>query len=234
MSIRTATSAFAVLAVALCSLAQADFQLQEATIDDIHAAIRSGETTCKQVVQGYIARAKTYNVAACSRLVTADGAKVPKLLGATRTSAPVKFPTDTVAISKIVPDFDKYTGLTPDFGRMETTMSDPERVPAVRHGRRHPAMPGKSTRSKSSTSAASARSPARARSMRRRARRCQPARPRPARSSASSPTRSKPRRRSTRSTAAIPISTRCRCTAWRWPTRASTTPRTCAPRAAPT
>jgi Asp-tRNA(Asn)/Glu-tRNA(Gln) amidotransferase A subunit family amidase len=125
MSIRTVTSAFTVLAVSLCSLARADFQLQEATIDDVHNAIRNGETTCKQVVQGYIARAKTYNVAACSRLVTADGSKVPKVLGATRTSTPVKFPTDTVAIGKIIPDFDKYMGLTPDFGRMEKTMSDP-------------------------------------------------------------------------------------------------------------
>ena len=33
---------------------------------------------------------------------------------------------------------------------------------------------------------------------------------------------------------ATPISKRCRCTAWRWPSRPSTTPRTCAPRAAAT
>ena len=42
-----------------------------------------------------------------------------------RAGAPLKFPTDTVAINKLVPDFDKYKGLTPDFGRMEPTMSDP-------------------------------------------------------------------------------------------------------------
>src|SRR5262245_32730487 len=125
MSMRTGIRAFAVLATAFCSLARADFQLQEATIDDVHQAIRSGEMTCKQIVEAYIARAKTYNVAACSKLVTADGAKVPKLLGASRTGTPVKFPTESVAISKIVPDFDKYTGFKPDFGRMETTMSDP-------------------------------------------------------------------------------------------------------------
>jgi amidase len=125
MSTRTGTHAFAVLAVALCSLARADFQLQEATIDDVHSAIRNGETTCKQIVQGYIARAKTYNVAACSRLVTPDGAKVLKVRGATRAGTPVKFPTDTISITKIIPDFAKYTGLTPDFGRMEQTMSDP-------------------------------------------------------------------------------------------------------------
>jgi len=125
MSMRNGIRAFAVLATAFCSLARADFQLQEATIDDIHAAIRSGEMSCKQIIEAYLARAKTYNVAACSRLVTADGAKVPKLLGAIRGGAPVKYPADTVAISKIVPDFSKYTGLTPDFGRMEKTMSDP-------------------------------------------------------------------------------------------------------------
>ena len=79
MSMRTGIRAFAVLATAFCSLARADFQLQEATIDDIHKAIRSGEMTCKQVVEAYVARAKTYNVAACSKLVTPDGAKVPKL-----------------------------------------------------------------------------------------------------------------------------------------------------------
>ena len=70
--------------------------------------------------------------------------------------------------------------------------------------------------------------------MRRRARRFRQARPRPVRSSASSPTRSRPPRRSMRCLAAIPISRRCRCTAWRWPTRASTTPRTCARPPAPT
>jgi len=125
MSMRTGIRAFAVLATAFCSLARADFQLQEATIDDIHKAIRSGEMSCKQIVEAYIARAKTYNVASCSKLVTADGAKVPKVLGATRSGIPVKYPTDSVAISKIVPDFTKYTGLTPDFGRMEKTVSDP-------------------------------------------------------------------------------------------------------------
>ena len=34
------------------------FQLEEASIDSIHAAIRSGATSCKQVVEGYIARAR--------------------------------------------------------------------------------------------------------------------------------------------------------------------------------
>jgi hypothetical protein len=49
------------------------FQLEEASIQSIHAAIRSGATTCKQVVEGYIARARAYN-GTCSKLVTATGA----------------------------------------------------------------------------------------------------------------------------------------------------------------
>jgi hypothetical protein len=100
------------------------FELEEASIESIHDAIRSGATSCKQVVEGYIARARAYN-GMCSKLVTADGAKVKPAKGAVRAGAPIKFPTDTLAISKLVPDFDKYKGLTPDFGRMEPTMSDP-------------------------------------------------------------------------------------------------------------
>lgn len=100
------------------------FQLEEASIDSIQGAIRSGATTCKQVVEGYIARARAYN-GTCAKLVTADGAKVKGVPGAIRAGVPLKFPTDTLAINKLVPDFDKYQGLPPDYGRMEPTMSDP-------------------------------------------------------------------------------------------------------------
>jgi hypothetical protein len=37
------------------------FQVEEATIAGIHAAITSGQATCKQVVQAYIDRAKADN-----------------------------------------------------------------------------------------------------------------------------------------------------------------------------
>jgi Asp-tRNA(Asn)/Glu-tRNA(Gln) amidotransferase A subunit family amidase len=100
------------------------FQLEEASIDSIQGAIRSGATTCTDVVKGYIARARAHN-GICSKLVTADGAKVKAAPGTIRAGAPLKFPTDTLAISKLVPDFDKYQGLKADFGRMEPTMSDP-------------------------------------------------------------------------------------------------------------
>jgi hypothetical protein len=46
-------------------------------------------------------------------------------MGAVRAGVPVKYPTDTIAINKLVPDFDKYVGDKPDFGRMEPTISDP-------------------------------------------------------------------------------------------------------------
>jgi amidase len=125
MSLRTGVKTFVAVAAAICALqARAQFQLQEATIDSIHRAIQSGETTCKQVIEAYVARAKAYN-GTCSIPVTADGAKVPKVLGAVRAGAPVAFPTESVALTDIVPDFDKYTGYKPDYGRMETTASDP-------------------------------------------------------------------------------------------------------------
>ena len=124
MSVRNAVKAFVVLGAAFCSLARAQSLIQEATIGDVQDAIRAGAVTCKQVVEAYIARAKAYN-GSCTRLVTADGGKAPKVPGAIRAGAPIKFQTDTVALSKLVPDFDQYKGQTPDYGRMETTASDP-------------------------------------------------------------------------------------------------------------
>ncbi|HKQ81666.1 MAG TPA: amidase family protein [Steroidobacteraceae bacterium] len=124
MSMRTAIRGLMVSAAVFgASAAQAEFHLQEATIDGIHEAIRSGEVTCKQIVQGYIARAQAYN-GTCAKLVTADGAKVSKVPGTIRAGAPLTFPTDTLAIARLVPDFDKYKGLKPDFGRMEPTASN--------------------------------------------------------------------------------------------------------------
>lgn len=126
MSVQTAAvKTFSVVATALCvQVTHAQFQVEEATISDIHTAIQSGETTCQQVVEAYIERARAYN-GTCSLLVTEDGADVPSVPGATRAGSPVTFPTRTVAISELLPDFDKYTGPTPDYGRMETTASDP-------------------------------------------------------------------------------------------------------------
>ncbi len=100
------------------------FHLQETSIEAIHNGIRSGEVSCKQIVEAYVARSKAYN-GVCTALVTADGAKASSVLGTIRGGAPIKFPTKTVAFSSLVPDFSKYKGDTPDYGRMEATMSDP-------------------------------------------------------------------------------------------------------------
>ena len=51
----------------------APFQIEEATIDELHQAIRDGRTTCVAVVQHYLARVRAFNGVA-SMLVTADGA----------------------------------------------------------------------------------------------------------------------------------------------------------------
>lgn len=103
---------------------QPRFHLQEATIDDVHRAIREGQITCRGLVQLYINRAKAYNGVA-DELVTKDGAPIPPAPGAIRVGAPIKFPTATVAISTLLPDFDQYAGLPIEFGRMEPTASDP-------------------------------------------------------------------------------------------------------------
>jgi amidase len=100
------------------------FRLEEATIDDLHAAIKSGRTTCVEVVQHYIERVRAYNGVA-SALVTEGGSAVPEATGAVRAKARLRFPTETVKASTILPDLDKYTGPPLEFGRMEPTASDP-------------------------------------------------------------------------------------------------------------
>ncbi len=101
------------------------FQLEEATIADLHDAIRAGKITVVEVVQRYIARARAYNGVA-SVLLTEDGADVPQAIGAVRAQAPLRFPTETVKASTILPDLDKYKGPPLEFGRMEATASDPD------------------------------------------------------------------------------------------------------------
>ena len=104
--------------------AQGRFQIEEVTIADMHNAIKSGQTTCKAIVQAYIDRAKAYN-GTCTALVTLDGAPVPPATGAVRAGAPLRFPTATVPVSGIFPNVQEYTGLPFELGRMEPTISDP-------------------------------------------------------------------------------------------------------------
>src|SRR3954468_23871294 len=101
------------------------FRVDEATIDDLHRAIRSGATTCVDVVQQYIDRARAYN-GVCTALVTEDGAPVPPAPGAVRATQPLSFPTETVPAATLLPDLDQYAGPPLEFGRMEPTASDPD------------------------------------------------------------------------------------------------------------
>src|SRR5580700_5800682 len=101
------------------------FRLEEATIQDLHEAIRAGRTTCVAVVQRYIERARTFNGVA-SALLTKDGAPVPATTGAIRAQAPLRFPTQTVNAATILPDLDEYRGPPLEYGRMEPTASDPQ------------------------------------------------------------------------------------------------------------
>jgi Asp-tRNA(Asn)/Glu-tRNA(Gln) amidotransferase A subunit family amidase len=102
----------------------AAFAIEEATIDRIHAAIRSGQTTCSAIVQAYIDRARAYN-GVCTSLVTADGADIAPTTGYVRAGAPLTFPTQTTKASTIFPDLNQYRGKPLDYGRMEPTISDP-------------------------------------------------------------------------------------------------------------
>src|SRR4051812_5178285 len=103
---------------------QSRFHLQEATIDDVHRAIRTGQITCRALVQLYMNRAKVYNGVA-DELVTKDGTPIPAAPGVVRAGTPLKFPTQTIAISTLLPNFDQYAGPPIEFGRMESTASDP-------------------------------------------------------------------------------------------------------------
>jgi amidase len=100
------------------------FRLEEATIDDLHQAIRAGQTTCVEVVQHYINRVRAYN-GVSTMLVTEDGAPVPEATGTVRGKDRVHFPTETIKASTVLPDLDRYKGPPLEYGRMEATASDP-------------------------------------------------------------------------------------------------------------
>src|SRR5258707_6388933 len=100
------------------------FRLEEATIDELQQAIKAGQTNCVAIVQRYMERARAYN-GVCSLLVTEDGAPILAATGAVRAMAPLRYQTETVTASTILPDLDKYKGPPLEFGRMEATASDP-------------------------------------------------------------------------------------------------------------
>ena len=107
-----------------CTAPSKPFRLEEATIDELHQAIKLGQTTCVAIVQHYIDRVRVFNGVA-SALVTEDGAPVPVATGTVRAMTPLRFPTKTVKASALLPDLDRYKGPPLEYGRMEPTASDP-------------------------------------------------------------------------------------------------------------
>ena len=103
---------------------QQPFRVEEATIAELHQAIRDGRTTCVEVVKQYIERVKAYNGVA-SLLVTEDGKAIREASGTTRGGAPLAFPTETVKAATVLADLEKYKGPPIEFGRMEPTATDP-------------------------------------------------------------------------------------------------------------
>lgn len=125
LSGRSTISAAAVLFATFPMWAQqGPFRVEEASITDIQSAIRAGRTSCTQVVQLYLDRAKAYN-GACTELLTTDGAPIPPSTGMVRAGAPIQYPTKTVAASTVFPDLDQYKGLPLEFGKMGPSISDP-------------------------------------------------------------------------------------------------------------
>jgi len=101
-----------------------EFHVEEASILDIQSAIKSGQTTCKQVVQTFINRARAYN-GVCTALLTKDGAPISPTTGMMRAGSVLKYPTQTVAASTVFPNLDEYTGVPLELGTMVTSASDP-------------------------------------------------------------------------------------------------------------
>lgn len=100
------------------------FHIEEKSITDIQNAIQAGQTSCKQIVQAYLERAKAYN-GACTALITKDGAPIPQATGMIRAGSLLKYPTQTIAFSSVFPDLDQYAGLPIEYGKMYASISDP-------------------------------------------------------------------------------------------------------------
>jgi amidase len=117
-----AVAGLSVLARPAVSLTQAQeagwrFQLEEATIADVHRAITEGQITCRSLVQAYLNRARAYNGTA-SQIVTED-------------MAPQYLPDydeykSAVTATAALKDGDPKKTPPIEFGRLEPTASDPE------------------------------------------------------------------------------------------------------------
>src|SRR3984893_19500666 len=93
----------------------ARLRLEEARIEGLHQAIRTGRTTCLAVIRHYTERARAYSGVA-SMLVTEDGVPVPEATGVMRAGAPLRFPKETVEASTFLPGLDRDRGPPLEFG----------------------------------------------------------------------------------------------------------------------
>ncbi len=100
------------------------FQVEEATISEMHLAIQEGRTNCVEVVQQYLARIRQFN-GPSSLLVTKDGGNIPANSGVIRGGQPIQFDQETLKAAELLPNLDQYSGPEIEFGRMESTSSDP-------------------------------------------------------------------------------------------------------------
>ena len=91
----------------MLAFGQGQFQIEEASIANIQNSIKSGQTTCRAVVQAYIDRAHAYN-GTCTALVTADGAPIPAVDGRSPRGFTYHVSNNDSARLEYFPDF---TGL---------------------------------------------------------------------------------------------------------------------------
>ena len=98
------------------------FNVVEASIADLHSAIKSGDVTLVEVVQSYLDRVKAYN-GVSSMLVTEDGSDIASVPGVIRGGQTIEFPTKTIKVDDVLPNREDYKGPPLEFGRMEKTAS---------------------------------------------------------------------------------------------------------------
>ena len=113
------------------------FRLEEATIDELHAAIQAGQTTCVAVVQHYIdARARLQRRRQRARHRGRRAGPRGDRRRA-RDGRRCAFPRETVKASTILPDLDKYKGPPLEYRPHGGDRLRSRRAAAVRHDRRH-------------------------------------------------------------------------------------------------
>jgi amidase len=93
------------------------FQIIDATIDDVHRAIKEGQITCRGLVQAYLNRVNAYN-GVSNKLVTEEMA--PDIL-----PGYAEYKTAVTATAHL-PNSDPRKTPPIEFGRMEPTASDPD------------------------------------------------------------------------------------------------------------